>query len=66
MEGKETANYEMPITTKDGRRLLVLLNSTTRRDADGEVTGVIGIGQDITARMAQVRALWDGGDFDVV
>jgi PAS domain S-box-containing protein len=39
--------------TKDGRRLEVLLNTTTRRDAAGDAVGVVGIGQDITERKAQ-------------
>jgi PAS domain S-box-containing protein len=46
--GKETANYEFPLFTKDNRRVTVLLNSTTRRDADGKIVGVIGVGQDIS------------------
>lgn len=46
--GHESANYEFPLFTKDGRRREILLNATTRRGAGGEVTGVIGVGQDIT------------------
>ena len=46
--GKETANFEFPLFTKNGQRVMVLLNSSTRRDANGEITGVIGVGQDIT------------------
>jgi len=48
LRGKETANYEFPLYTKDGNRLEVLLNATTRRDVAGNITGVIGVGQDIT------------------
>ena len=48
LSGADSANFEFPLFTKDGRRLMVLLNATTRRDADGKVTGVIGVGQDIT------------------
>jgi len=48
LEGNETANFEFPLFTKDGRRREILLNATTRRGADGEVTGVVGVGQDIT------------------
>ncbi|KAH8084393.1 hypothetical protein JL720_7883 [Aureococcus anophagefferens] len=36
-------------------RVEILLNATTRRDAMGAVVGVVGIGQDITARIAQER-----------
>lgn len=49
LKGKETSNYEIPLyTKKDERRVLILLNATTRRDIDGNVTGVMGVGQDIT------------------
>ena len=46
--GKETANYEFPLFTSDNRRVMVLLNSSTRRNADGKIIGVLGVGQDIT------------------
>ena len=48
--GKETANFEFPLYTKDNRRVEVLLNATTRRDVSGNVVGVLGVGQDITER----------------
>ena len=48
LQGDETANFEFPLFTKDGRRREILLNATTRRGNHGEVTGVIGVGQDIT------------------
>ena len=48
LKGKETANYEFPLFTKDGKRVMVLLNSSTRRNAAGEIVGVLGVGQDIT------------------
>ena len=41
--------------TKAGLRLEVLLNATTRRDGRGNIIGVVGIGQDITGRLAQER-----------
>jgi PAS domain S-box-containing protein len=49
LAGRETANFEFPLfhnVTK--KRVDVLLNATTRRDAWGRVTGVFGFGQDIT------------------
>ena len=55
LKGKETANFEFPLMTKAGIRLDVLLNATTRRDEQGNVIGVVGIGQDITGRIAQER-----------
>ncbi|MDM8554732.1 circadian clock protein KaiC [Desulfococcaceae bacterium HSG7] len=48
LQGVETSNYELPLYTKNKRRLMILLNATTRRDADGTIVGVIGVGQDIT------------------
>ncbi|MFT5560507.1 MAG: PAS domain S-box-containing protein, partial [Litorivivens sp.] len=49
LRGEETANYEFPLYTKDGSRLDVLLNASTRRDLEGNIVGVIGVGQNITA-----------------
>ena len=46
--GKEAANFEFPMFTKYGERREILLNATTRRGPNDEVTGVIGGGQDIT------------------
>merc|ERR1711879_364193 len=48
LQGNETANYEFPLFSRDGDRREILLNATTRRGAEGEVVGVIGVGQDIT------------------
>jgi PAS domain-containing protein len=48
--GRETANFEFPLFTKDKHRVEVLLNATTRRDVTGKPVGVIGVGQDITER----------------
>ncbi|KAK7235657.1 histidine kinase-like ATPase [Aureococcus anophagefferens] len=54
--GVETANFEFPLVTKAGARVEVLLNATPRRDERGAVIGVVGIGQDITARINQERS----------
>jgi len=48
LRGDETANYEFPLYTKSGDRIDILLNSTSRRDALGNIVGVVGVGQDIT------------------
>jgi len=48
LSGTDTANFEFPLFSKDGKRLKVLLNATTRRDVKGDIIGVIGVGQDIT------------------
>eukprot|EP00956_Cyclotella_meneghiniana_P011801 scaffold16582_cov75-Cyclotella_meneghiniana.AAC.5 len=55
LQGDETANYEFPLMTKDGVRIEILLNATARRDPNGVIIGVVGIGQDITGRIAQER-----------
>ena len=59
LRGVETANYELPLFTKGGARVLVLLNATTRRDAKGAVAGVVGVGQDITQLRAKEQELSD-------
>ena len=48
LKGTEASNFEFPLYTKGGDRVQVLLNATTRRDAMGGITGVVGVGQDIT------------------
>ena len=55
LEGKEAASFEFPLMFKAGIRLEVLLNATTRCDEQGNVVGVVGIGQDITGCLAQER-----------
>ena len=50
LQGREAANFEFPLYTKDRQRVEVLLNATTRRDVSGVVVGMIGVGQDITER----------------
>ncbi len=50
LKGRETANFEFSLLRTDRRRVDVLLNATTRRDASGLVVGMIGVGQDITER----------------
>ena len=57
-QGLGTENVELPIETKDGRTLLLLLNASSRSSASGDVTGMVGVGQDITElRAAERRSL---------
>jgi len=53
LQGEETANFQLPLMTKGGARVEILLNATSRKDAEGRIIGVVGIGPDITARIAQ-------------
>ncbi|MFT4630573.1 MAG: signal transduction histidine kinase [Arenicella sp.] len=44
----ETTNFEFPLLRKAKERVDLLLSSTTRRNAEGQPVGVVGVGQDIT------------------
>ena len=48
LNGHPTVNYEVPMYTKKGKQVMILLNTSTRRDVEGNITGVVGIGHDIT------------------
>lgn len=48
LAGRNTANFEFPLFSKEGKRIEVLLNATTRRNTRGAIIGVVGVGQDIT------------------
>jgi len=52
--GEGTVNYEVPLFTKGGQRVMVLLNASTRMDAQGNIVGVVGIGQDMTELSSQI------------
>jgi PAS domain S-box-containing protein len=57
LQGRETADYEFPLLSKSGERINVQLNATTRRDVNGDITGVVGVGQDFTDRTKTEREL---------
>jgi len=50
LQGREASNFEFPIYQKGGTRMELLLNATTKRDVDGKIVGVVGVGQDVTER----------------
>ena len=50
LRGTQTADFEFPLFTKSGECLDVLLNATARRNVKGDIVGVVGVGQDITAK----------------
>jgi len=64
--GVESASYEFPLYTKTDQRVDVLLNATTRRDVDGLIIGVIGVGQDITELRQKQNALNQAGKMESV
>lgn len=66
LQGIETSNYEFPLYTSLGVRVDVLLNATTRRDTNGEITGVIGVGQDISEVKSAQAALQQAQKMEVV
>ena len=66
LSGDETANFEFPLYTKEGDRVEVLLNATTRRDVAGEIIGVLGVGQDITEIRKQERAARQAQKMEVI
>ncbi len=70
LKGRETANYEFPLYSKTNARVDVLLNSTTRRDAQGRVSGVVGVGQDVTelnrSRKEFEKQLASAANYDVL
>jgi signal transduction histidine kinase len=50
LRGIETDNFELPLYSRGGQRVELLLNATTRHSAKGEVVGVVMVGQDITEK----------------
>lgn len=58
LAGKGAPNFEFPLRAKDGGAVHLLLSASARRDAGGNIVGVIAVGQDITEhREAQRRSL---------
>lgn len=48
LRGKNQSNYEIPILTKPGNRVIILLNATPRKNIKGDIIGVFAVGQNIT------------------
>jgi PAS domain-containing protein len=48
LQGIETSNYELEFRTKSNQIRYLLVNATTRRDADANIIGVVGVAQDVT------------------
>src|SRR5882762_4759809 len=50
-------NYEIPVRTKSGRRVIFMLSSTPRTSATGETIGIVFVGQDVTELTDYRRSL---------
>ena len=48
LKGDETISYDLPLITKKGTRVEVLLSSSSQRNRQGEIIGCIGFGQNVT------------------
>lgn len=48
-EGARLGNIELPVIARDGKKIIVLINATPRRNVRHEIIGVFLVGQDITA-----------------
>jgi len=57
LKGEGATNFEFPLFSKEGKHLDILLNATTRRDIDSNITGVIGVCQDMTEIRGKELAL---------
>jgi len=57
IKNKKEINREMRHVTKDGHALWINLNLTPRFDEKGNVTGILGIGKDITERKQLEKGL---------
>ena len=45
LKGVETSNYELEFRTKSNEVRYLLVNATTRRDAESNIVGVVGVAQ---------------------
>jgi PAS domain S-box-containing protein len=57
LEGRGTSNYELEFRTKSNDIRYLLVNATTRRDAENNITGVVGVAQDVTEAAQRDRAV---------
>lgn len=57
LEGRPTSNYELEFRTKSNEIRHLLVNATTRRDAESNVVGAVGVAQDVTEAVQRDRAV---------
>ncbi|HOU12257.1 MAG TPA: PAS domain S-box protein [Anaerolineae bacterium] len=48
--GFQVEGFEQYLLTREGQRILISWNVTALQDTAGNITGILGVGQDITAR----------------
>jgi len=56
LQGHETSNYELEFRTKSQEIRHLLMNATSRRDAESHIVGVVGVAQDVTEAVERDRA----------
>jgi PAS domain S-box-containing protein len=57
LRGIETSNYDLEFRTKSNEIRYLLVNATTRRDAENNIVGVVGVAQDVTIAEKRDRAV---------
>ena len=58
LQGIETSNYELEFRTKSEEIRYLLVNATTRRDAENNIVGVVGVAQ-VRTYLSPCRCLFD-------
>lgn len=58
LKGKGTSNYDLEFTTKSNETRYLLVNATTRRDAEKKIVGVVGVAQDMTETAQHDRGMY--------
>ena len=58
LQGIETSNYELEFRTKSEEIRYLLVNATTRRDAENNIVGVVGVAQ-VRTSLLPFRCLFE-------
>ena len=66
LKGSGTSNYDLEFTTKSNETRYLLVNATTRRDAENNIVGVVGVAQDVTETAQHDRGMWIVMTFSIV
>jgi PAS domain S-box-containing protein len=57
LRGEEKSNYELEFLTKNSEVRYLLVNATTRRDSKNNISGVVGVAQDVTESTKNERSV---------